>query len=98
MAQTYKHDIDKVSCVKLFNRVPEGRTRLAADPLNMRAEQSRTEIRKNVYTQRVVAEWNRITNEVKNRTNVHVFKNNYRYRTNIRQQMGGHDARITGAR
>jgi hypothetical protein len=100
MAQTYKlvhvHGIDKVGRVKLFNLVPEGRTRLAADPLNMRSEQSRTDIRKNFYTQRIVSEWNRIPNEVKNCTNVHVFKNNYR--THIRQQMGGQDAHNAGDR
>jgi predicted YcjX-like family ATPase len=37
MAQVYKlvHGIDKVERIKLFDHVPEGKTRLAADPLNM---------------------------------------------------------------
>jgi hypothetical protein len=40
MAQVYKqyklvHGIDKVSRIQLFEFVPTGRTRLAADPLNI---------------------------------------------------------------
>jgi hypothetical protein len=51
MAQTYKlmHNVDKILLIQLFNHEPAGRTRLAADPLNLRAEQTRTDIRKNFF-------------------------------------------------
>jgi hypothetical protein len=50
--QTYKlvHGIDKVEWLKLLNHIPEGRTRLAADPLNMRVEQSKTDVRTKTLT------------------------------------------------
>jgi ribonucleases P/MRP protein subunit RPP40 len=62
MAQTYKlvHGIDKVDRIELFKYVPEGRTRLAADPLNMRLGIARTDVRKNFFTQRMeqnLASW-----------------------------------------
>jgi hypothetical protein len=52
MAQVYKlvHGIDKVSRTKLFEFVPAGRTRLVADPLNIRAGPARTDVRKNFFT------------------------------------------------
>jgi Reverse transcriptase (RNA-dependent DNA polymerase) len=80
MAQVYKlvHNVDKVSRVKLFDHVPEGRTRLAADPLNVRSELCRTDIRKNFFTQRVINNWNSIDPAIKTSVNVHVFKTNYR--------------------
>jgi hypothetical protein len=76
MAQTYKliHGIDNVKRVELFNHVQEGRTRLAADPLNLRSELARTDIRKNFFTQRIVNDWNKIEAGVKNSKNVHLFK------------------------
>jgi hypothetical protein len=80
MAQVYKlvHKVDKVDRLQLFNHVPEGITRLAADPLNMRQEPVRTDIRKNFFTQRVINHWNTIPAEVKNVKNVHQFKKSYR--------------------
>jgi hypothetical protein len=80
MAQVYKliNNVDKVSRVKLFDHVPEGRTRLAADPLNIRAALCRTDIRKNFFTQRVINAWNNIDPALKSSINVHVFKSNYR--------------------
>jgi ribonucleases P/MRP protein subunit RPP40 len=80
MAQVYKliNNVDKVSRVKLFDHVPEGRTRLAADQLNIRAELCRTDIRKNFFTQRVINAWNNIDSALKSSINVHVFKSNYR--------------------
>jgi ribonucleases P/MRP protein subunit RPP40 len=80
MAQVYKlvHGMDKVNRIKLFEHVPEGRTRLAADRLNVQATASRTDIRMNFFTQRVVNSWNSISANVKTSVNVHVFKNNYR--------------------
>jgi hypothetical protein len=81
MAQVYKL-VHKVDRLRLFNHVPEGRTRLAADPLNMRQEPVRTDIRKHFFTQRVINHWNTGTGtipaEVKNVKNVHQFKKSYR--------------------
>jgi hypothetical protein len=80
MAQVYKlvHKVDKVDRLQLFNYVPEGITSLAADPLNMRQEPVRTDIRKHFFTQRVINHWNTIPAEVKNVKNVHQFKKSYR--------------------
>jgi hypothetical protein len=80
MAQVYKlvHGIDKVERIKLFDHVQEGRTRLAADPLNMRTGVSRTDVRKNFFTQRVAVDWNRIERTDKNASNVQTFKSAYR--------------------
>jgi hypothetical protein len=80
MAQVYKpiNNFDKVSRVKLFDHVPEGQTRLAADPLNIRSELCRTDTRKNFFTQRVINAWNSIDSALKSSVNVHVFKSNYR--------------------
>jgi hypothetical protein len=66
-AQTFKliHGIDSIERVQLFNHVPEGRTRLAADPLNLRSEQTRTDIRKNFFTQRIPSEWIKIDAGIK---------------------------------
>jgi hypothetical protein len=80
MAQVYKlvHKVDQVDRLRLFNHVPEGRTCLAADPLNMRQEPVRTDIRKHFFTQRVINNWNNIPADVKNVKNVHQFKKSYR--------------------
>jgi hypothetical protein len=80
MSQTYKlvHGIDKVERVVLFNYVPKGRTRLAADPLNMRVEQARTDVRKQFYAQRIINNWNMIPSETKSCKSVDTFKTNYR--------------------
>jgi hypothetical protein len=80
MAQVYKlvHGIDKVERIKLFDHVQEGRTRLAADPLNMRTGVSRTDVRKNFFTQRVAVDWNRIERTDKNASSIQTFKSAYR--------------------
>jgi hypothetical protein len=51
MAQVHKlmHKVDKVDRLQLFNHVPEGRTRLAADPLNMRQEPVRNRCKKALF-------------------------------------------------
>jgi hypothetical protein len=60
------HGFDKVERIRLFNQKPESRTRLAAYLLNMRAEKSRTEVRKNFYTQGIVPNWDQISSIDKN--------------------------------
>jgi hypothetical protein len=90
MAQTFKliHGIDSIERVQLFNHVPEGRTRFAADPLNLRSEQTKTDIWKNFFTQRIPSEWNKIDAGIKNSKNVRLFKNNYRSAIRSRQDGG----------
>jgi hypothetical protein len=80
MAQAYKltSGRDRVDRVRLFNYVPAGRTRMAADPLNIRPEFTRTDVRKNFFSQRIVTEWNKIPNEIKTSSNVQIFKERYR--------------------
>jgi hypothetical protein len=80
MAQVFKlvHGIDKISRISIFQHVPEGRTRLAADPLNIRTDPVRTDIRKHFFSKRVIADWNRISPEIKNSRNVHTFKEKFR--------------------
>jgi hypothetical protein len=84
MAQVFKliSGKDKISRVTLFNHVPPGRTRMAADPLNVRPEIAKTEIRKNFFSQRIAAKWNKIPSTIKNSRNVHQFKASYRRFTN----------------
>jgi hypothetical protein len=79
-AQVFKlvHGIDKIDQVQLFEFVPAGRTRLAADPLNIRAGPVRTDVRKNFFTQRVINSWNSIPTDIKNSRTVQQFKSNYR--------------------
>jgi hypothetical protein len=80
MAQVHKlvNKVDKVDRLQLFSHVQEGRTRLAADPLNMRQEPVRTDVRKHFFTQRIINNWNRIPAEIKNVKDVHKFKKFYR--------------------
>jgi hypothetical protein len=80
MAQVYKlvHGIDKVSRTQLFEFVPAGRTRLAADPLNIRAGPARTDVRKYFFTQRVINTWNGIPAAIKNSRTVQEFKRELR--------------------
>jgi hypothetical protein len=87
IAQVYKlvHGADKTNKITLFRHVPvpEVRTRLAADPLNIRPEQSRTDIRRNFLSQRVAAGGNKIEQSIKNSKNVKCFKAIYRRLTKI---------------
>jgi hypothetical protein len=79
MAQVYKFvsEKDKISRVPLFNQVPAGRTLMAADPLNVRPEIARTEIRI-FFSQRRAAKRNKIPSTIKNCRNVYQFKASYR--------------------
>jgi hypothetical protein len=67
MAQVYRlvHGIDKIDRVQIFKHVQAGRTRLSADPLNIRPDTARLEVRRNFFSQRVTADWNRIGAEIK---------------------------------
>jgi hypothetical protein len=81
MAQTYKivKEKDMVNKETWFKSVTEtGRaTRSAADPLNLRPQQSRLEIRRHFFSQRVVEGWNGTSAELKQAVSVKNLKNGY---------------------
>jgi hypothetical protein len=52
-------------------------TRSAADPLNLRQQAARLEIRRN-FSNRVIEGWNEVPSEIKNAITVHSFKRAYR--------------------
>ncbi len=56
----------------------EGRsTRSTADPLNLRIQPARLEVRRNFFTNRVVEDWNKIPSSLKSAKTVKSFKNGY---------------------
>jgi hypothetical protein len=52
--------------------------RMAADPLNVRQQASRLDIRKQFYSQRVVDGWNKVPTDIKNSVTVSSFKMAYK--------------------
>jgi hypothetical protein len=82
MAQVHKMlmGIDKVNTGALFKMAnSHGRhTRNADAPLSLRQGASRLEVRKHFFTQRVVADWNRIPGEIKTLKSAQAFKKSYR--------------------
>jgi hypothetical protein len=80
MTQVYKlvSNKDKIERVRLFNHVQAGRTRMAADPLNIRSEHARSDVRRNFFSQRIISEWNKIPSAIKTSSSVKVFKERYR--------------------
>jgi ribonuclease P/MRP protein subunit RPP40 len=82
MAQTYKIVKGKNMLKRetWFKSVTEtGRaTRSAADPLNLRPQTSRLEIRHFFFSQRIVEGWNGTPADLKQAVNVKCFKNGYR--------------------
>ena len=83
LVQTYKilNGIDKVDRHTWFKTVAESNsrpTRQTEYPGNLvRQCVSRTDIRQNFFSQRVVTQWNSLPNYVKDSTSVNSFKNNY---------------------
>ena len=72
------HGIDKVAPEALFIRVSEredARTRLSADPMNIRMKPARLDIRKHSFALRIVEKWNRLDSETKNLKSIGAFKN-----------------------
>ncbi len=53
-------------------------TRSASDPLNLKQQASRLEIRRNFLSNRVVEAWNLVPSEIKSARTVSGFKNAYR--------------------
>jgi hypothetical protein len=60
----------------------------SADPLNLRPQPSRLEIRKNFFSQRVVEGWNSTPANLKQAVSVKCFKNGYK--PFVRQQWSTH--------
>ena len=83
MVQTYKilKGVDSVDKSTWFIPASEGQvrvTRMVADPLNVRQQASRLDIRRQFYSQRVVDCWNRVPTDIKNSVTVKRFKNAYK--------------------
>ena len=93
MAQVYKilTDKDSVEKERLFTmaNVLGRATRTTEDPLGLRQNNARLEIRKNFFTQRVVSSWNNILCELKSVRTVQAFKNVYRKLRSARVPAGG---------
>jgi hypothetical protein len=51
---------------------------MAADPLNIRPDNAKTDVRKNFFSQRIAADWNKIPREIKTSRTLHHFKESYR--------------------
>ena len=83
MAQVYKilTGRDKVEVNRLLTMAnSHGRnTRAAADARCLRQNPGRLEIRRNFFTQRVVAPWNDVPSEIKPVSSVQAFTSNYRH-------------------
>ena len=83
MLQTFKilKRIDNVNPDTWFTTMGTGRrvTRLSANPLNLIKQRSRTDVRQNFFSQRVVDKWNQLPDFVKDSTNITRFKKNYDY-------------------
>jgi ribonucleases P/MRP protein subunit RPP40 len=80
MAQVFKmiRGNEKLSRISMFNHVDDARTWQDADELNLKQGNSRLEIRKNFFTQRIVRDWNQIPKEIKRAKNVAGFKAAYK--------------------
>lgn len=82
MIQTYKiiHGLDDVDKSLWFEQVAETSERLtrqSADILNLKPKNSKLELRRNCFSNRVVNSWNKLPQDVKSGKNVNVFKNKY---------------------
>ena len=82
MVQTYKilTGKDNVSRDNWFQMADStGRvTRAAEDPFNLRIPQARLEVRRQFFSHRVPAHWNRIPPDLKAAATTNRFKNGYR--------------------
>jgi len=82
MIQTFKilNSIDKVDYRIWFERINVERqiqTRLTTCSMNLVTKRSNREVRKAFFSQRVVNSWNKLPDDVKNSTNLRVFKYKY---------------------
>jgi hypothetical protein len=73
--------VDNVNKSTWFIPASEGQarvTRMGADPLNVRQQASRLDIRKQFYSQRVVDAWIKVPTDIKNSVTVSSFKMAYK--------------------
>ena len=82
MIETYKtiHGLNHLNKNKFFDFAAERSertTRLTEDPLNLRAKNSNTDIRKKFWSQRVIRPWNELPREVKHAGSINAFKQLY---------------------
>jgi hypothetical protein len=61
----------------LFRSPQSAAKSCAADPLNLRPQSARLEVRRNFFSNRTVEDWNKIPSEVKNARTVAIFKDGY---------------------
>ena len=75
-AYKYIHGKDQKVAEELFERVTTGgiQTRQNQDPLNLKLQRSRLDIRKYSFSSRVIQNWNALSQDIKNRPTVHQFK------------------------
>jgi len=82
MTQTFKimHGIDKVQSSTWFEQVDTSvrTTRSAADPLNLKQQTVRLDLRRNFFSVRAVEGWNMVPRDIKNARTVQIFKKAYR--------------------
>jgi hypothetical protein len=81
MVQVYKilNGKDKVNKDTWFKMMQDGErvTRATSDPLNIQAQYGRLDIRRNFFTHRVVEQWNKIPEDLKNARTVQSFRKGY---------------------
>lgn len=97
MAQVHKiiTGKDKLKKEELFKFVSGGHgqgTRLARDPLNLRAEKAKTETRKGTFTQRIVTTWNNIDARTKSLRTADSFKKALRQQRRLGVMTGPNQA------
>ena len=73
-----KEDVESSTWFNLTGPAPDRATRLTSDPLNIRKQNPKTDIRKNFFSNRVIDNWNRLPSFVKTSKNVNVFKQHIR--------------------
>jgi hypothetical protein len=63
-----------------FEKAADGQrtTRNSADPLNLRVNHGRLEIRRNFFSVRVIKSWNKIPSDLKSETKNVVFRSKYK--------------------
>jgi hypothetical protein len=88
MQQVHKilHGLDKEDKNTWFEMATEGQrtTRQAANPWNLRPKQSRLDIRKNFFSQRVINNWNMKPTEIQGAERAKSFKKAYaRHRDSV---------------
>ena len=79
LVQVYKivHKVDDVPYgmwFELVGNTPGRVTRFSQDPLNIVTKPSRTDLRRNFFSQRVISKWNDLPDSVKAVESVKVFK------------------------